>query len=61
MKVKIKNKGSSLPNAWKACGMTMEEWDELKEGSVMDAKSLPEFLENMIEVVKSPSKEKGDK
>lgn len=60
MKVKIKNINSSLPNAWKQCGLSSEEWDELKKGSEVEVKSLPDYLEHLIEVVKSPSKTKGD-
>ena len=32
MNVKIKDVGTSLPNAWKCCGVSQEEWEELNQG-----------------------------
>ena len=36
MKVKLKDKSSNLPNCWKQCGVSKEEWDKLQEGKEID-------------------------
>ena len=62
MKVKIKDVGTSLPNAWKSCGVSQEEWEELKSGKEVEVSTVPESLEHLVEMTQSPSKEKeGDK
>ena len=33
MKIKLKNP-QALPNAWKSCGMTKDEWKDLESGSI---------------------------
>ena len=62
MKVKIKDIGTSLPNAWKSCGVSKEEWEELQSGKEVEVSTVPESFEHLVEIKKSPSKEKeGDK
>lgn len=62
MKVKIKDVGTSLPNAWKSCGVSQEEWEELKSGKEVELSTVPEYIEHLVEIKVSPSKEKeGDK
>jgi len=60
MKVKLKNP-QSLPNAWKECGMTEEEWRDLEAGNTVEIKSVPELIKDKVDVVGSTSKAKGDK
>ena len=60
MKIKLKNP-QALPNAWKSCGMTKEEWADLQAGKTVEVKSVPELIENNIDVVESTSKKKVDK
>jgi hypothetical protein len=59
MKVKMKRKGL-LPNCWKQCKASYEDWQELQLGKEIKISSIPESIKNLVEVVKSPSKE-GDK
>jgi hypothetical protein len=59
MKIKIKNKGSKLPNCWKSCGASFEDWQELQSGKEIEVSSVPESIKNLVGV-KSPSI-KGDK
>ena len=60
MKIKLKNP-QALPNAWKGCGMTKEEWKDLEAGNTVEVKSLPELIKDNLDVVGSASKKKGDK
>ena len=60
MKIKLKNP-QALPNAWKGCGMTKEEWKDLEAGNTVEVKSLPELIKDNVDVVGSASKKKGDK
>ena len=60
MKVKLKTP-QALPNAWKGCGMTKEEWRDLEAGKTVEAKSIPELIKDNVDVVGSASKKKGDK
>ena len=62
MKIKIKDKSYNLPNCWKQCGVSKEDWDSLNEGKEIDVKSVPSYIENMVVVSNnSTSKKKGDK
>ena len=56
MKVKLKNP-QALPNAWKSCGMTRDEWKDLEAGKTVEVKSLPELIKDQIDVVGSTSKQ----
>ena len=38
MKIKLKNP-QALPNAWKSCGMTKEEWKDLEAGKSVEVKT----------------------
>ena len=55
MKIKLKNP-QALPNAWKSCGMTIEEWKDLEAGKTVEVKSLPKLIKDNIDVVGSASK-----
>ena len=56
MKIKLKNP-QALPNAWKSCGMTIEEWRDLEAGKTVEVKSVPELIKGNIDVVGSASKQ----
>ena len=60
MKIKLRNP-QALPNAWKSCGMTVEEWKDLEAGNSVEVKSVPELIKDNIDVVESASKKKGGK
>ena len=59
MKIKLKDKKLPLPNAWKQCGLSLEEWKELQSGKTMDATSVPEAVKNLVDIEKSTSKPKS--
>ena len=56
MKIKLKNP-QALPNAWKSCGMTKEEWKDLEAGNTVEVKSIPELIKDNIAGVGSASKQ----
>ena len=56
MKIKLKNP-QALPNAWKSCGMKLQEWKDLEAGKTVEVKSLPELIKHNIDVVGSASKQ----
>jgi|TARA_R100000152_G_C6751263_1_gene174922 hypothetical protein len=57
MKVKLKDKSTKLPNCWKECGCSFEDWEELQKGKSIEVSSLNN-LEHLFDVPKS---KKGDK
>ena len=59
MKIKIKDKKLPLPNAWKQCGLSLEEWKELQSGKTMDVTSVPEAVKNLVDVEETASKPKS--
>jgi len=62
MKIKLKSKGSMLPNCWKQCKTSYEDWQELQSGKAIKISSIPESIKHLVEVIQSPSKQsKGDK
>ena len=63
MKIKLKDP-QALPNAWKSCGMTKDEWKDLESGKSVEVQSVPQLIKDNIDVVGSASKpkeKKGDK
>tara|TARA_R100000458_G_C8192947_1_gene186075 strand:- start:499 stop:681 length:183 start_codon:yes stop_codon:yes gene_type:complete len=58
--MKIKLKEGSLPNIWKQCGASLEEWDKLHSGETIEVKSVPETIENLVEVIASSKKSKKE-
>ena len=63
MKIKLKG-GVVLPNNWKACGCSAENWADLNAGNSIEVDSVPDLIKNNVDVEKStskPKKEKGDK
>ena len=62
MKIKLINKSSNLPNCWKQCGASKEEWDKLQAGGEIDVKTIFVGVKHLVENTSSPvKKEKGDK
>ena len=61
MKVKLKNKSSNLPNCWKECGVSKEEWDKLQAGGEIDVKNIFVGVKHLVETASSPTIKKGDK
>ena len=63
MKIKLKDKSYNLPNCWKQCGVSKEEWDEFNAGNEIEVKSVPDSIKGLVEVASAPSpkKNKGDK
>ena len=59
MKVKLKNKKVVLPNTWKQCGVSYEDWQELQKNNEINLKTIDVSIENMVDKV--GSKKKGDK
>ena len=49
MKIKLKNKNSSLPNCWKQCGASKEEWDKLQSGGEIDITNIVVGIEHLVE------------
>ena len=61
MKIKLKKKNFNLPNCWKQCEVSKEDWDKLQAGNEIEIKSIPESINSIVEVVSASSKKnKGD-
>ena len=56
MKIKLKDKNLPLPNAWKECGLSIKEWEELQSGKAMNVTSMPEVMKNLVDFEESASK-----
>ena len=50
MKIKLKNP-QALPNAWKNCGMKIEEWKDLEAGKTVEVKSITKLIKDNINLV----------
>ena len=59
MKIKLKDKGTALPNIWKQCGVSYEGWEELCNGKEIEVKTVPEVISSLVSI--SGTKKKGDK
>ena len=58
MKIKLKN-GVVLPNNWKSCGCSADNWADLNSGKSIEVNSVPKLIENDVEVIGSASKNKS--
>ena len=58
MKIKLK-RGVVLPNNWKSCGCSAEDWADLNGGKSIEVNSVPKSIEDNIDVVESASKNKS--
>ena len=64
MKIKLIDKSSNLPNAWKSCGVSKKEWVDLCNGGEVDVKKIIPEMEHLVTSVnstKSNNIKKGDK
>ena len=59
MKVKLMDKGTALPNIWKQCGASYEEWEELCNGKEIEVKTIADGIKGLVVI--SGNKNKGDK
>ena len=50
MKIQLIDKNSSLPNCWKQCGASFEDWEELTAGKEISVKSVSDSIKNLIKV-----------
>ncbi len=57
MKIKLK-KGIVLPNNWKSCGHSKEDWVELNAGKSIEVKSVPKLIEDNVDVTEVTLKKK---
>ena len=63
MKIKLK-RGIKLPNNWKSCGCTADNWADLNAGKSIEVNSVPNLIKDNVDVEGSASKpkeKKGDK
>ena len=58
MKIKLKN-GVVLPNNWKSCGCSADDWADLNSGKSIEVNSVPKLIENDVDVLESASKNKS--
>ena len=59
MKIKLIKKGVTLPNMWKSCEASYEDWQELHNGKEIEVKTVPEAIARFVNI--SGIKKKGDK
>ena len=59
MKIKLTDKGVALPNIWKQCGASYEDWQELQNGKEIEVKTVPDTISSLVSA--SGAKKKGDK
>ncbi len=57
MKIKLK-KGVVLPNNWKSCGCSAEDWADLNSGKSIEVSSVPELIKDNVDVADTASKVK---
>ena len=55
----MKDLSVSLPNAWKQCGLSKEDWDKLQSGEIVEATSCPDNLKDLIEELKQKTKKES--
>ena len=59
MKIRLKDNVQALPNCWKSCGASYEDWKELQNGKEIEVKTVPDAISGLVNV--SGAKKKGDK
>ena len=50
MKIKLKKNNITLPNTWKQCGVSFDQWKKLQSGEEIEVESAPESIMNLVEV-----------
>jgi hypothetical protein len=52
MKIKLKDAETLLPNCWKSCGVSHEEWQSLQSGKAIEVKNVTEAIKNLVNIIK---------
>jgi len=50
MKVKLKDSSQKLPNIWKECGVTLEDWNKLHSGKEIEMKEVPDSINHLVDL-----------
>ena len=58
MNIQIIDKSSSLPNCWKECGASFEDWEELKAGNEISVKKVCDSIKNLVKVKENKKESK---
>ena len=58
MKIKLKN-GVVLPNNWKSCKCSAQDWADLNGGRSIEVNSVPKLIENDVDIIELASKNKS--
>tara|TARA_Y100000310_G_scaffold328079_1_gene395564 strand:+ start:62 stop:247 length:186 start_codon:yes stop_codon:yes gene_type:complete len=61
MKIKLKNKNFNLPNCWKQCGVSKEDWNKLQANGEIDVKTIFVGIEHLVEKTSSSTTKKRNK
>ena len=59
-KIKLKG-GVVLPNNWKSCGCTQENWEDLNAGKSIQVSSVPNLIKDKVDVEGTTSSKKNSK
>tara|TARA_Y100001963_G_C6548506_1_gene338761 strand:- start:233 stop:427 length:195 start_codon:yes stop_codon:yes gene_type:complete len=60
MKIKLKD-GKLLPNNWKECGGSSEEWKALNNGQTIEVSSVSDLIKDDVDILESAPKNKQTK
>ena len=58
MKIKLKD-GVVLPNNWKSCKCSADDWASLNSGKSIEINSVPKLIENDVDIIQLTSKNKS--
>ena len=58
MKIAIIDKGSGIPNCWKQCGASFEDWEELKAGKEISVKKVSNSIKDLVKVKENKKESK---
>ena len=58
MKIQLINKGSSLPNCWKECGASFEDWEKLKDGNEISVKKVSDSIKDLVKIKENKKESK---
>tara|TARA_Y100001973_G_C5198496_1_gene335939 strand:+ start:498 stop:692 length:195 start_codon:yes stop_codon:yes gene_type:complete len=59
MKIK-KIESVNLPNAWKQCGVSLDDWQKLKNGEVIEVNNIVDEMNHLVVEVDSSPKPKKE-
>ena len=57
MKIKLKDNNLMLPNIWKQCGTTLENWNKLHSGQEIEVKEVPDLIKHLVDISTNKKKE----